>query len=137
MIFIAFLIYREEEFDYASSLSYSYSYSYDSESKKNARSEHVTTELDNESKGLIDAETLTDSNNFGTSSNFTAVPITSLTTMADEENVDETIKFLKSEVVASDGNSTESTSSLTKAMVGVGVGCAILVALLSLSKRQR
>ena len=133
-------VHREEEIYRASSLSYSYSYSYDSASKKDVPS-HATTDLENEPKDFIDAETVTESKSLESSSNITApvesdddIENISLTTKTEEEEADETITLLKSEAIASDDNNVGSTLLAT---VMVGVGCAALVALLSFGKWQR
>ena len=56
--------------------------------------------------------------------------VSSLT--SEEENSDQSVALL-SEAVAGNG----STSSLTKTMIGLGVGCATIVAFLALKRQRR
>ena len=120
-------------------------------SKKDIHSEHVAIALEKDSKGLVDTEVVTESNDLENIStlNLIATPvmdegddienISSMSTPMTSKNntTNATITFITSEVPAVDSNGTKNNSYVVHTAIGVGVGCAVLVALLSFSKRQR
>ena len=165
MIFYFLSVHREEENYYALSLSYSYSYSYNS--PKNKQSHVAETSTDKETKVSIDTEDFPgNSDNFENISSskmsdmnldqssvdkeITVMPsIVSL--KADIDNIPSMVTpmtaknntntatnaLLKTDYVVADSSDMENTTSLAKTMIGLGIGFAAVVALLSLKKRHR
>ena len=147
--FILLTLLREEV--YPGSLSYSYSY--DSVSKNDVHPEYETDVEEGKelvvtvSNEIFLNETVESGDDIDESADvepFNATvesgddidesadveTVSSLT--SEEENSDQSVALL-SEAVAGNG----STSSLTKTMIGLGVGCATIVAFLALKRQRR
>ena len=147
--FILLTLLREEV--YPGSLSYSYSY--DSVSKNDVHPEYETDV--EEGKELVvtvsneiflnetvesgddidesaDVEPLNATVESGDDIDESADVETVSSLTSEEENSDQSVALL-SEAVAGNG----STSSLTKTMIGLGVGCATIVAFLALKRQRR
>lgn len=113
------MINREEEIFHTSQLSYSYSYSYST----NNEPVQITTE----DEGLID-ETVESISSLD--------PIEFPVKSDDDDEIDE-VSPLSVEENTTDAVRMESASSVAKTMLGVGIGCAAVAAILTFRKTQR
>ena len=135
-IILIITLFREEE-AYPGSLSYSYSY--DSVNKDDVHPEYETDNEEELVANLVsdiplnttvesgDDKESGDEEQPGESDD----DMETVSSLSEEENADETIALLTEAV------SNGSTSILAKTMIGVGIGCAAIVALLAFRKRQR
>ena len=141
------MIQREEENHYTSSLSYSYSYSYDSASSNQPHTttdNHIVTENDEEYDAT--ESTTVDIDNLDSSSSSDASidvgedssdKISSLTTSDhSSSNTSDTVDT-SLEAVSVESNDVGSVSLLGKSMIGLGIGCTAMLALLSSRKKRR
>ena len=128
------------------SYSYSYAYSYHSadediyDTKKSDDegiiiplpfSTHVQTNTENKSKVLVST------NNVTVDGNDTEIFSSSNINMVQNMTNDTVMVFPSAKVEASESISVESMSSLAKAVISVGVGCTVVLAMFSLKKFRR
>ena len=118
-IFTNSLINREEEIFHTSQLSYSYSYSYSTNNEP--------VQITNEDEGLID-ETVESISSLD--------PIEFPVKGDDDDEIDE-VSPLSVEENTTDAVRIESASSVAKTMLGVGIRCAAVAAILMFRKTQR
>ena len=113
------MINREEEIFHTSQLSYSYSYSYSTNNEP--------VKITNEDEGLID-ETVESISSLD--------PIEFPVKGDDDDEIDEVSPLSVGENTT-DAVRMESASSVAKTMLGVGIGCAAVAAILMFRKTQR
>jgi len=118
-IFTNSFIHREEEIFHTSQLSYSYSYSYSTNNEP--------VQITNEDEGLID-ETVESISSLD--------PIEFPVKGDDDDEIDE-VSPLSVEENTTDAVRMESASSVAKTMLGVGIGCVAVAAILTFRKTRR
>lgn len=141
--FLIFTRFREEENYYnALSLSYSYSYVY---SHKAENENDISATNENESQATLLPESDPKNNTDDETTSLISTQVVSvdsnntetISSLNDQNSTDNTAMVfpgIKAEIAES--TSAESISSLAKSIIGLGIGCTAVVALIALSKRR-